>query len=497
MKLVQLFSLYHDFKMGDDPMTEVKNITIDSRHATDGDVFIAIKGSQKDSHDYLIDVCHRGVVGVVIEDPTRLPPDYRGAVLVVPRAREAAMKLAGRFYGDPSQKLHCVGVTGTNGKTSTTYMIEAVLNHFGMKTGVLGTINHHCGDKRWESSLTTPDPITLQKRMRDFVALDAKAVAFEVSSHALDQDRVTGVPFGCAVFTNLTRDHLDYHKTFENYFRAKEKLFTNLSPQKNGEPAFAIINQNDEWGRQIRIHPQAYRWTYGEVQSDFQFQILESLYSGSRVHLNTPRGEIEFRVPLPGRHNVYNAVAAIAVGLSAGASLQRAVEGIESFLGVPGRLERVHSAKSDLNVFVDYAHTDDALRSVLSNLSLIRQQSKSGGAIITVFGCGGDRDRGKRPLMAQAAIEHSDCFFITSDNPRTEDPLAIIQDILTGVPKALLNSKVFVEVERSEAIRKAIAQATPKDVVVIAGKGHETYQIVGETKHEFDDVKVAQGFMSV
>lgn len=495
MKLVQLFSLYHDFKMGEDPFVEVKNLVLDSRQVQAGDIFFAVRGSTKDSHDFLPQVCRQGAVGVVVENGEMIPADYKGGVLVVKNTRDAVMKLASRFYGEPTKDLYCVGVTGTNGKTSITYMVEAVLNHFGMKTGVLGTINHHCGDKVWESELTTPDAITLQKRMRDFVALGAKAAAFEVSSHAIDQARVVGVPFSCAVFTNLTRDHLDYHQTMQNYFEAKEKLFLQLTQHKNGEPVYAIINNNDEWGQKINVNPQAHMWTYGEVQSDFHFQILQSSYAGSRFKLKTPRGDAEIKIKLPGRHNVYNSVAAVAVGLAAGASLQSAVEAIEQFRGVPGRLERVATEK-DLNVFVDYAHTDDALRTVLTSLNLIRKQAGMGGQIITVFGCGGDRDKGKRPLMAQAALENSDIVYITSDNPRTEDPMVIIQDILTGVPKDLLKSKVFVEVERREAIRKAISRANSRDVVLIAGKGHEKYQIIGQTRHEFNDVQVACDFMS-
>ncbi len=491
MKLIQLLSPYHQFKIGADAQAEVSGIVLDSRQAKAGDVFVAIHGPNSDGHKFIAEVCGKGVAAVVVEDDKNIPKDYRGAILKVPNTRAATMRLAGRFYGEPIEKMYSVGVTGTNGKTSTTYMIEAVLNHFGMKTGVLGTINHHCGEKVWASELTTPDAVTLQKRLRDFLALDAKAVTFEVSSHALDQDRVMGVPFNCAVFTNLTRDHLDYHKTMEAYFAAKEKLFALLQPNSRHEPIYAIININDEWGRKLHVSPYAQTWTYGEAQSDFQFQIFEIHYSGTKFKLKTPRGETNVNIRLPGRHNVYNSVAAMAVGLAAGASLPTVVEAIEAFAGVPGRLERVPTPR-DRHVFVDYAHTDDALKTVLSNLNYIRAQSKAKGAIITVFGCGGDRDKGKRPLMAQAAVAQSDTVYITSDNPRTEEPMAIIQDILTGVPKELLNSKVFVEVERRAAIRKAIGSATPNDVVLIAGKGHEDYQIIGNVKHEFSDLKVAQ-----
>lgn len=495
MKLAQIFSSYSNFKLGADPLREVTGLAIDSRRLEAGQIFIAIRGLSHDSHQFIPEVCAQNIAGIVVENPALIPANFKGGVLVVPNTREALVTIASVFYGRPAEKLFCVGVTGTNGKTSTAYMIEHILNHFGMKTGVMGTIDHHIDDKVWESGLTTPDALTLQKRLRDFLVLGAKAVAFEVSSHAIDQGRASGIPFQCVVFTNLTRDHLDYHKTMENYFAAKEKLFTNLISQNQGDMPYAIINVNDEWGRKITPAANAKCWTYGEVNSDFQFQVLESKFSGTRFRLTSPRGEIEVFIQLPGRHNVYNAVAAIAVGVAAGASLHSCVESIQSFGGVPGRLEKVISA-TKRNVFVDYAHTDDALKTVLSILSDIRKQAHLKCKIITVFGCGGDRDKGKRPLMAKAAIENSDLVFITSDNPRTEDPLKIIQDILAGVPNELLNSKVFVEVDRSEAIRKAIVGASGQDIILIAGKGHENYQIIGTQKYSFSDIQVAREILN-
>lgn len=490
MKLAQLFSLYRSFKMGIEPLQEVTGLSVDSRNVMPGHVFFALRGSRLDSHLYLAEVCAKGVAGIVVEDESKVPRDFRGGVLVVPDSREAVVRLAGRYYGDPAEKLFCVGVTGTNGKTSTTYMIEAVFNHFGLKTGVLGTINHHIGDKIWPSELTTPDAITLQKRLRDFLALNAKAVAFEVSSHALDQGRATGLPFNCVIFTNLSRDHLDYHKTMENYFSVKQRLFSDLISQRGSAGVYAVINVSDEWGRRIEVAPHVRRWTYGETKSDFQFQVLETGYEGTYFRLHSPRGKADIRIQLPGRHNVYNAVAAIAAGFAAGASLENCIVGIQGFSGVPGRLERVAN-KQNKNVFVDYAHTDDALRTVLGILNEIRERANLKSRLITVFGCGGDRDKGKRPLMARAAVECSDLVYITSDNPRTEDPLEIIQDVLSGVPEELMKSKVFVEIERKEAIRKAIHEADSRDVVLIAGKGHETHQIVGTRKYEFNDAQVA------
>lgn len=495
MKLVQLFSAYKTFKAGDDLTKEISGLSINAQELKEGQVFFAVRGARRDGHDFLKEAASKGAAGLVVEDGSRVPSDFRGAVLVVPNTREALMKLSARYFDYPAEQLFCVGVTGTNGKTSTVYMIEAILNRFGLKTGVMGTINHHLGETTWESGLTTPDAITLNRRLRDFLALGAKAAAFEVSSHAIDQGRVSGIPFSCVVFTNLTRDHLDYHQTMEAYFSAKEKLFRELPMLNPHHPVDAIININDEWGRRIEVSPQVRKWTYGEAQADFQFQIHEVSYAGTRFRLSTPKGDMDVRLPLPGRHNVYNAVAAIAAGVVAGASLETCVEAIGGFQGVPGRLQRV-PGRQDLHVFVDYAHTDDALRTVLTILQQIRSQTRARSKICTVFGCGGDRDRGKRPLMARAAVELSDIVYVTSDNPRTEDPMAIIQEILVGVPKELMNSKVFVEVDRKEAIRKSITRAGSRDVVLIAGKGHETDQIIGSEKHAFNDFEVAREILS-
>ena len=495
MKLAQLLSVYSSFKIGEHPYAEVTGLSLSTKNLQKGNLFIATRGTQSDGHDFILEACKREVSGIVVERTEMIPKDFKGAVLTVKNAREAAVRLASRFYDEPAEKLFCVGVTGTNGKTSTTYMIESVLNHFGLKTGVMGTINHHLGDKVWGSELTTPDPITLFKRLREFVALEAKAVAFEVSSHALDQNRVQGVPFSAVVFTNLTRDHLDYHKTMENYFAAKEKLFNELIQKPAGQDVHAIVNVSDEWGRKIHVADNAKKITYGEIQSNYQFQVLQTHFNGTKFRLHTSKGDYEVQLQVPGRHNVYNAVAAMAVGVSAGASMESCIEGIQKFCGVPGRLQKVLS-KKNFTVFIDYAHTDDALKTVLSILQEIRSQAKIKSRIITVFGCGGDRDKGKRPLMAQAAMNGSDCVWVTSDNPRTEDPMRIIEDILAGTPKTSLQDQVFVEVDRREAIRKAIAMAENDDVVLIAGKGHETYQIIGDKKFDFSDYKVAEEYLN-
>lgn len=470
--------------------SQIKGLEYDSRKVKFGDVFVAIRGTASDGHSYLKDVCSKGVAAVVVEDDSQVPESFRGAIVKVANTRKALEELAAKFYEMPAKKLFTVGVTGTNGKTSVTYMIESVLSEFGWDTGVIGTVDHHIKSHKWATELTTPDPLTLQKRLAEFLKLGARAATFEVSSHALSQDRADSVPFDVVVFTNLTRDHLDYHKTMQNYFEAKEKLFFDL-PARAGKPVTAVVNTTDAWGKKIRVAPNVELWSYGEESSDFQFEILRSDFSGSQFLLKSPRQEHTLEIPLVGKHNVYNAVAAIATGAAAGASIETAAKGLSRFRGVPGRLESVQNSL-DVPIFVDYAHTDDALRTVLRALQDIRTKAKSQNKIIVVFGCGGDRDKGKRPLMAKAAIEGADRVVITSDNPRTEDPVRIINDIAEGISPSALGSTVFVEVDRKEAIRKAITIANKGDVVVIAGKGHEDYQIIGTQKFPFSDQLVAQ-----
>ncbi len=499
MTLTELFSISSQFKLGNKPFCEISSITSDSRTAKAGDVFVAVRGRSHDGHRYLQDVCARNVAAVVVEDESAVPASFTGGVLKVANSRIALGELAARFYGDPARSLFCVGVTGTNGKTSTAFLIEAILNDFGMKTGVIGTVDHHLADRVWPTNLTSPEPVTLQKRLREFRDLGAKALVMEVSSQALDQDRAVSIPFEVAVFTNLTRDHLDYHVTMANYFRAKERLFRPQARTISGlqtEPALklAVINLDDEWGRKLELGQGVRRCGYGETHCDFQFQILEMNFKGTRFRLVTRQGEIEVDSPLLGRHNVYNVVAAIAVGVRAGASLETCALAVKKFNGVPGRLQPVPNTRG-LHVLVDYAHTDDALREVLRALQAIRERAQLKSRILTVFGCGGDRDKGKRPLMAKAAIENSDLVFVTSDNPRSEAPAEIIRDILDGVPTELMNSKVFVEVDRKECIGKAIKRAVAEDVVLIAGKGHETYQIVGDRRVDMDDREIARSYL--
>jgi UDP-N-acetylmuramoyl-L-alanyl-D-glutamate--2,6-diaminopimelate ligase len=494
MKLAQLFSIYGQLKWGLTAEREVAKICRNSSEVIEDSVFVAVRGTTIDGHKFVPVACEQGAIGLVVEDVECIPAGYTGAVVKVKNSRAALDVLAARYNDNPADELFCVGVTGTNGKTTVTYMVEQVLKEFGWLTGVMGTINHHLGDRVWPSSLTTPDAIVFHSRLKDFIQAGASAVVLEVSSHALEQRRVQSVPFDVAVFTNLTRDHMDYHQNMENYFAAKEILFTEILAASKKRLKFAIVNVDDPWGRKLSSFEGAQLWTYGMSDCDLQFQVLERDFSGSRVELKTPHGVAQWRLPMAGLHNVYNAVAAVGVGLAAGASLDVCRRALESLAGVPGRLESV-SNNHGVHVLVDYAHTDDALRNVLSSLQEVKEGLQRPSKIICVFGCGGDRDRGKRPLMGKVATAAADYVFITSDNPRNENPEDIISDICRGFSAELLGHSVFVEADRELAIQKALRLAQCGDVVLIAGKGHEDYQIVGDKKLPFSDrLKVEEYF---
>lgn len=495
MKLAQLLSVYSQLKWGDDPLAEVTSVCRDTRSMKAGSLYVAIRGQALDGHDYISQACAGGAIGLVVENEAKVPLDYRGAVVVVDNSRKALDILASRFFGNPAQNLFCVGVTGTNGKTSTTLLTEAILNRYGWTTGVMGTIDHHIGTRTWETQMTTPDAIDLQRRLSEFNSLGARAAVFEVSSHALSQCRVDGIPFDCVVFTNLTRDHLDYHGTMENYFFAKQRLFDEILSRSTKSPVFAIINSNDPYGKKLQLSSRSVNWTYGQGEADFSFQVVKSDFSGTSYRLKYLGGVVGVEIPLIGIHNVYNATAAYAVGMAAGAGAETCRDALAGFCGIPGRMERVGCPNTGIHVFVDYAHTDDALRFVLEGLNEIRREGQLPVRIITVFGCGGDRDRGKRPLMMRAALNGSDFVYVTSDNPRSEDPEKIISEIISETPKPILKEKVVIEPDRRDAIRLAISSARSGDVVLIAGKGHENYQILNTGQIFFSDTLVAGEFL--
>ena len=485
--------------------TNVSSLVFDTRKLQAGCVFVAIRGGKHDGHMFLSEAATQGAAGLVVEDANLVPPGFRGYVAVVASTRLALARLAMRWYDSPSSKLFTVGVTGTNGKTTTTHMIESVLNRGGWPTGVVGTIDHHLGTTVWPSDMTTPDPIAFQSRLKDFADHGAKAVALEVSSHALDQARVDGVEFDVGVFTNLTRDHLDYHGTMEAYFAAKLRFFTELLRESSKKSRFAILNVDDAHvaraAGQLRGLNNAKAlqvWSFGAKtlsptsrNLDFEYEILRQGFDGVDFRLRTPGGTKVLTLAMAGLHNVQNAVSAYATGMAAGFDEATVARAVEEIRGVNGRLEHIPNA-GGLHVFVDYAHTDDALVAILKLLGQIRSDSKASHArIITVFGCGGDRDRGKRPLMMRAALDGSNQVIVTSDNPRTEDPELILDDAMAVVRSEEI-SKVERMVDRRAAIRRAIEIAKPGDVVLIAGKGHEATQTIGTVKIPFSDAKIAK-----
>lgn len=468
---------------------DMSGIYFDARSVVPDSIFVAVTGTKTDGHQYIQQAIENGAIGLVVEKIDLVPNYFQGAVYLAKNSREVLDVIASRFYHNPSEKLFMFGVTGTNGKTSITYLLEHILNSSNKRVGVMGTVNHRIGDHIWESQMTTPDPVTLQLRLKDFLEYKAYAAALEVSSHALDQNRVDSVHFNTVIYTNLTLDHLDYHQTMQNYFEAKQKLFTDLLWKSKKNILFAIVNIDDSYGRRLKICDRAVVWTYGQGESDFQFKILSMSFAETVFELNTPLEKVEIKICVPGVHTVYNVVASIAAAITAGVTLKQAISALQDFVGIPGRLEKVKTDKNR-NIFVDYAHTPDALLNSLKSIRKIQEEMNITSKVITVFGCGGDRDKSKRPLMGQIACELSDEVIVTSDNPRSEEPEQIIKDILTGVPENFKN--VSSEIDREKAIRKAIAIAKDNDVILIAGKGHENYQIIKGIKYDFSDVNVAQ-----
>ena len=461
---------------------DITNVTADSRAVGPGSLFVAIRGTQGDGHAHVASAVARGAAAVLVEDPAALPAGF-AAGGVVGDTRAALDRLAAAFFGEPARDLKLIGITGTNGKTTVAYMIEHVLSQAGRSTGVMGTIDHHLGERRWTTTLTTPDPVTLHGRLREFVARGATAAVFEVSSHALAQARADSLPLDVGVFTNFSRDHLDYHHDLDQYFAAKESLFTRLLGRRHG--GTAVLNADDPRVLTTRVAAGVRRWTFGGPGADFGFVIRREDLAGTHFELSTPAGAVPLHLPAPGRHNVYNAAAAVAATSALGVAPAAAAAALAGFRGAPGRLESVPNARG-LFIFVDYAHTDDALRSVIQSLVRVRDQRHPGARVITVFGCGGDRDRGKRPLMAAAAAVQSDVVILTSDNPRTEDPERILDEVAAGVP-ADWRGEVHRDVDRGQALRRALQTAGEGDVILVAGKGHEDYQIVGETRLPFSD----------
>jgi len=462
---------------------EVTGLAYDSRRVLPGMVFVAVPGRRTDGHEFVSDAVDRGACAVVCQRNGLAL--QKAARIKVADTREALARAAVVFYQNPSTRLRVIGVTGTSGKTIVAFLIKHLLETAGLRCGLIGTIRYEIGDRMIPAQRTTPEALEVQQMLAQMVRAGCQACVMEVSSHALDQKRTVGVEFDLGVFTNLTPDHLDYHGTMEDYFLAKRKLFCAL--ERGGKTSGAVINLDDPFGTRLARETEAkIRLTYSLLQeATLHARAIQLSRDATRMTVHTPRGQFTCRLPLIGRHNAYNALAAVGAGLFLELPLPVIRKALATAAPVPGRLEPV-SAGQPFGVFVDYAHTDDALRALLETVRELEPRR-----VITVFGCGGDRDKTKRPRMAAVVERLADVIFVTSDNPRTEKPEAIINDILVGFRNPTSEGLV-VEPDRRRAIELAIEAAHPDDIVLLAGKGHETYQIIGDKKFDFSDKDIAR-----
>ena len=465
----------------------VTDVSHDSRRAGEGALFAAVSGALFDAHKFVPQVMAQGAVGVLSEQPA--PPEFNGVWLQVPNIRRAMALAAAEVQGHPSRELQLAGITGTNGKTTTAYLIASIPEAAGELVAMTGTVEYRLGKKRFKADRTTPEATDMQRLLRQAVEIGCRTAVMECSSQAMDFHRCDELEYAVAVFTNLTRDHLDYHQTMENYWYAKQRLFDG---RLGTRPRNSVINIDDPYGVELadkleREGLNVIRYAV-KAHADVTANNGEFSLDGMRFELLTSGTQREFRSPLVGAPHIYNTLAAVASGLALGYSLDVITAALENCTGAPGRFERVPH-DGDFSVVVDYAHSDDALLNVLRTA---REVVK--GKIITVFGCGGDRDRSKRAPMGEAAGSLSDVVILTSDNPRTEDPEQILCDAEEGIRKT---GKPYRKIaDRTEAIHEAIAEARPGDLVLIAGKGHEDYQIIGRETFHFDDKEVARAALA-
>lgn len=494
MKLAQLFGQLSTDELHGNDMLEITGLTCDSRQARPGTLFFALRGASADGHNFIAQAVAAGASAVVLEDEAFAPA---GATWVrTDDARSAMARMAATFHGDPTAGRPLIGITGTNGKTTTTYLIEAILAAAGIPAAVLGTISYRFGDTTIKASHTTPESTELQAAFLQLADAGAKSFVMEVSSHALEQKRADGCHFDVGIFSNLTRDHLDYHGSMEQYLEAKLRLFSDLLRPDNIKPVRrACVNMDDAYGAIVSKSAACPVITYGiDFQGDVRAVNVVLSVSGISATLVTPMGEVAFSSQLLGRFNLSNILAAASAGIALDLPLEAIRKGLENHTTVPGRMERVIN-NCGVTLLVDYAHTGDALENVLSTLKEL-----AGCRIITVFGCGGDRDPGKRPIMGRIAAQMSDLAILTSDNPRSEDPLSILEQVMAGITPLGLHEYALEELSadfcehgfvmlenRREAIRLAVRLARAGDIVLLAGKGHEDYQIIGSTRHHFDD----------
>lgn len=487
MRIIELADLLITSRLIGDGETVLRGIASDSRKVRTGQLFICLTGSRTDGHLFARDAAERGAVAFVAEREL----DIDAPQLIVKDSRHAAAVIADHLYRHPSHEVKVIGVTGTNGKTTTTYLIEQILNDRRRPAGVIGTIEWRYGGRSFEVSGTTPHSIELHRYLGEMRDAGIEYCAMEVSSHALAQGRVKGCRFRTAVFTNLTQDHLDYHLTMESYAEAKGLFFSRLGneyPPTGEQRSYAVLNADDEASAYFARMTAAEVVTYGiERPADVSASHIRITAQGTTFRLSTFRGEADVTLQLAGKFNVYNALAATAAALLEGIQLADIKGSLEAIPGVPGRIESV-SAGQSFAVIVDYAHTPDGLENVLKAVREFADKR-----VICVFGCGGDRDRRKRPIMGAIAARYADCVLVTSDNPRTENSYAIIEDIAAGLPIGENSGKNYELIaDRKAAIQKAVEMASPGDVVLIAGKGHENYQEIDGVKHPFDDRSVAR-----
>lgn len=518
MLLEQFLSLGEVAQAEGNLQQEVTGLSYDSRKARPGDIFFAVSGEKLDGHDFVAQAFERGAAVAVVERMAACPTEM--TAIRVKNVRRTMGLWSNHFYSRPSSRMHIVGVTGTNGKTTVTYLVESILEAAGMQPGVIGTVNYRHSGHEIPSHQTTPESPDLQALLAEMREGGVSSVAMEVSSHALAQERVRGVDFDIAVFTNLSRDHLDYHRDMDDYFSTKRRLFTDYLQSSTKRKKAAVIYGDDARGRELlgQLQGQGMElWSYGQsAHCDVRPLDVESDIGGLRGKVRVKDLSVEFSSRLIGAANLQNIMGALSVGFALGLPARSVVTGIERVTSVPGRLEKVDNDLG-ISILVDYAHTPDALEKVLQALrGLIAKADPRNPKLICVFGCGGDRDRGKRPLMGEVAARLSDVSVLTSDNPRTEDPLRILAEIEAGVQKTALNkfrapglgSRISeleprevrleaergycVEADRRTAIGIALSAARPGDLVLIAGKGHEDYQILGSKRIRFDDREVAR-----
>ncbi len=466
----------------------VAGVEYDSRRVRPGTVFIAMKGETSDGNRFIDQAIAAGAVAIVTDSAAEAPRPAVAWAQVL-HGRRALARLSANFYKRPAERMVNTGITGTNGKSTTAFLVESIFRAAGRKTVLVGTIEYHVAGKILPAPHTTPEALELNRLLSEGLGQGATEAVMEVSSHALEQQRIFGVPFDVAVFTNLTRDHLDYHRTMKDYFRAKQVLFEGCGTEP---PRAAVLNIDDEYGRQLLKlcrTKSAVALSYGLTSGDFHAESVEVTPRGTRFQMVMQSGKIAMWSPLIGNVNVYNVLAASAAGYARDCSAEAIAKGIFDLTSVPGRFERVDCGQP-FTVVVDYAHTDDALRNLTALARDFVARAGLKGKVITLFGCGGDRDRAKRPLMGEAAGKGSDFVILTSDNPRSEDPLAIMNDAVVGLQRS--GAKYSMEPDRRKAIAFALQQAAPGDIVLLAGKGHEKVQITREGTVPFDDVDVAR-----